>query len=296
MTRAAEQMNVAQPALGLQMRQLEQDLGITLLNRHSRGVLPTSAGQLLHERGREILDLVERTTREVAAFNADAAETMSLGLTPSLMQLLASDLLVRVRQDIPGLNLQLVEELGFALLDALKRRELDLAFAYEVQPDASLEAEPWLHESLLLVRAPAPEDRPDAMGLSGSITLPEALRRDLIQADSRDMLRRIVDTASAKLGIPLRIAFEVQSVPAMKILAADGLGASIMPYGVVAAELRGGTLSGFRIREPLLERTLYLVRPEKRSPKTREKQLLAVLQQMRGRLNELLGPLARPAS
>lgn len=294
MTRAAEQMNLAQPAMGLQMRQLEQDLGVALLHRHSRGVLPTSAGQLLYERSRDILDLVERTRKEIAAFNPEAAETVTLGLTPSLMQLLAADLLVRVRQDMPQLNLLLVEELGFMLLDALRRRELDVALAFEVQRDDELDAEPWLHESLLLVRAPAPEDQPDAQGLSGRVTLADALRRDLIQADHRDMLRRLVDDAAARTGISLRIAFEVQSVRAMKILAAEGLGASILPYGAVAAELRSGTLAAERIDEPKLERTLYLIRPEKRSPSGSEARLLVLLKQMRGRLNELLGPLARP--
>ena len=50
MTRAAEQLHVAQTALGMQIRQIEEDLGVALLVRHSRGVEPTKAGRLLHER------------------------------------------------------------------------------------------------------------------------------------------------------------------------------------------------------------------------------------------------------
>jgi DNA-binding transcriptional LysR family regulator len=48
MTRAAEQLHVAQTALGMQIRQMEEDLGVALLVRHSRGVEPTKAGSLLH--------------------------------------------------------------------------------------------------------------------------------------------------------------------------------------------------------------------------------------------------------
>ena len=50
MTRAAEQLHVAQTALGMQIRQIEEDLGVALLVRHSRGVEPTKAGSLLHAR------------------------------------------------------------------------------------------------------------------------------------------------------------------------------------------------------------------------------------------------------
>ena len=64
MTRAAEQLHVAQTALGMQIRQIEEDLGVALLVRHSRGVEPTKAGNLLLSRALEILRLVEETRKE----------------------------------------------------------------------------------------------------------------------------------------------------------------------------------------------------------------------------------------
>ena len=66
MTRAAEHLNVAQTALGMQIKQLEESLGVTLLVRHSRGVEPTKAGSLLRERALEILKLVEQTRNDVS--------------------------------------------------------------------------------------------------------------------------------------------------------------------------------------------------------------------------------------
>jgi LysR family transcriptional regulator, nitrogen assimilation regulatory protein len=294
MTRAAEHLHVAQPALGLQIRQLEQDLNTTLLQRHSRGVVPTATGQLLRERAQEILALVERTRHEIAAADSDAMETITLGLTPSLTQLLASELLVRARQEIPGLALQLVDELSFVLLDALKRRELDVALAYEVPETAGLARTPWLREELLLVTAPAGGSTPAPADLP-AVTLADALQRDLALADRRDMVRRLVETVAGHAGAQARVAFELHSVQAMKILVADGVAATIMPYGTVAAELRTGALSAFRICEPRIERTLYLVTGEKRISRATEPCLLALLERMRIRLASLLGPLVRPA-
>ena len=294
MTRAAEHLRVAQPALGLQMRQLEQELGVTLLDRHSRGVATTPAGQVLYERALEMLDLVERTRRDVAAAAPDAVETITLGLSPSLMQLLGTDLLVRVRQEIAGLALDLVEEFTFVLLEMLARRELDLALAHEVPATPGLERTPWLREELLLLTAPGEAAAPGPGRFAGSVTLAEALERDLVLAGRRDMVRRIVEIEAERIGRPARVAFEVQSVQAVKILVADGLGATILPYGTAVAELRDGTLAGFRIRAPCLERTLYLVRPEKRPARAQEEKLMALLERMRERLFARLGPLARP--
>jgi tetratricopeptide (TPR) repeat protein len=65
MTRAAEQLHVAQTALGMQIRQLEEDLGVALLVRHSRGVEPTRAGNLLRARALDILSLVEQARKDL---------------------------------------------------------------------------------------------------------------------------------------------------------------------------------------------------------------------------------------
>ena len=138
MTRAADYLNVAQPALGLQIRQLEEDLGSQLLNRHSRGVEPTAAGLTLFERAQQILALVDETRAEMRALRGSVSESVRLGLTPSIISLIGYDLLVEAREEIPQVLFSVTDELGYALIDATKRGELDLALAYEVDD------EPWL--------------------------------------------------------------------------------------------------------------------------------------------------------
>ena len=70
MTRAADQLRVAQPALGLQIRQLEDDLGVALLVRHSRGVVPTEAGRLLYDR---VVAILRNWPRRAARSQRSAA-------------------------------------------------------------------------------------------------------------------------------------------------------------------------------------------------------------------------------
>lgn len=154
MTKAAERLGVAQPALGLQMRQLEQEYGVALLQHHSRGVIPTTEGQLLYECATELLELVNRTSREIGACRQETMETLRLGMSPSLTQLVASDLLIRARRDIPRIMLRLVEEMSFVLFDALRNGDIDMALAYDVPTQPGVESVALLREELLFVTAP----------------------------------------------------------------------------------------------------------------------------------------------
>lgn len=109
MTRAAEQLFVAQPALGMQIKQLEEHLGVTLLHRHPRGVTPTRTGQFLYERACEVLRLVDETERHVMAAGRDEREGVVLGVTNGYMNLVARDLIVLARAQLPGVRLSLAE-------------------------------------------------------------------------------------------------------------------------------------------------------------------------------------------
>ena len=93
MTRAAEQLNVAQTALGMQIKQLEESLGVALLVRHSRGEELTKAEELLHERAIEILKLVEQTRKEVAGDAGNTAESMPWH-TPALMLIIGTEMVL----------------------------------------------------------------------------------------------------------------------------------------------------------------------------------------------------------
>ncbi|HEY8579276.1 MAG TPA: LysR family transcriptional regulator, partial [Beijerinckiaceae bacterium] len=131
MTAAAQRLGLAQPALGAQIRQLEEELGVPLLLRHSRGVRPTEAGRLLAERARAILDEVEKARRELRALGRQERDHLTLGVTPSIVLTLGSELLTRAREEMPNVSVSLVEERTPVLLDALDRGQIDIAFLYE---------------------------------------------------------------------------------------------------------------------------------------------------------------------
>jgi LysR family nitrogen assimilation transcriptional regulator len=287
MTRAADQLNVAQPALGLQIRQLEEDLGSTLLTRHSRGVEPTPAGKTLFERARQILALVDETRAEMLALSGAMSETIRLGITPSIMNLIGYELLVEARQALPQVFISLTEELGFALIDALKRGELDLALAYEVEDEPSLNARPVFEEELLFVTALS--DVPP-----GPIAFADALAYPLTIPCERDMIRRLLEAAAQRLGLKVKIAFEVNSPLAIKTMLLRERASTIVPYGAVADEIAAGRLHGRRIVDPVIARRLFLVRPSGRPAFQHEAAIGEFMQRMTAKLGGKIGDLMRP--
>jgi len=289
-TRAAEQLNVAQPALGLQIRQLEQELGVDLLVRHSRGVLPTEAGRILFDRANTILQLVQETQQEIKSLGTIEREVVALGLTPSIMLQIGSDMLLDARESMPGVFLSLSEELSFVLVEALERGELDLAFAYEVTERPGLVLQPILREELVYVAAPSKAPAGE------TITFSEALNQDLVLAGEKDSIRRLVEASAERLSLPVHVPFEAQSVSAMKAVVSRGASASIMPYGTAIEELKRGMLVSRRITEPAITRTLYLIRSSRRGTFKHEAEMESFLIRVQERLLMSLGRLANPVS
>ncbi|MGE0800280.1 MAG: LysR family transcriptional regulator [Lautropia sp.] len=288
MTRAAEQLFVAQPALGAQVRQLEAALGVSLLSRHSRGVSPTPAGRILYQRACEIVRLVDETERQVAAAGRPQRERIRLGLTNGLINLLSRDLTLRARQSLPDVDLQLIEEMSSELADAVERNELDLALAYEIAQRQGLLRVPLIEEELLFISAAGAGDVPDTIAFS------ELASRPLALPVRHDGTHQLIRSAAVRMGLELNVALEVSSVTATRDLVAHGDVDSVMPFASAVQELRQGRLIARRIVNPALRRTLYLLRSERRALFVHEDALVDLLGTMVIGFVEQLDPLAVP--
>jgi LysR family nitrogen assimilation transcriptional regulator len=251
-TRAAEQLHVAQPALGTQLRQLEAHLGVPLLHRHSRGVDATPAGQLLYQRTQDMLALLERTESDVRQLHGTGSRPLTLGLTASLVHLIGADLMAWAATASPGQALKLREEPSFLLVDALERQEIDLALAYCAPMRPGLTVDPLLVEEIPLVM------RADGAPPGDTVSLEHALTFELAMGGERDVGRRLLADAAAAHGLHCRVAYETQSIAGIRDLLLRGWAASVIPYGSVARELDTGELVARRL-VPSMSMTLCLV-------------------------------------
>ncbi|MET0278336.1 MAG: LysR family transcriptional regulator [Pseudorhodoplanes sp.] len=287
MTRAAEQLHVAQTALGMQIRQLEESLGVALLVRHSRGVEPTPAGQALRKRAQAILDLIGETRTEIAAFNRQEAETIRLGITPALMLIIGTEIALTMRERVPQIQLSMAEAMSHVLAETLARGETDYILCYDVPDQPQFARVPILQDDLVLVRLPEGEPR-------RPIPFTDVLENDLAMPEQGDTVRTAVAHAARSLGRELRIAHEVRSISAMKNLVMRGAAVSILPYFAVIDEVRDGRLDARQIVQPSIRRTLYLTSARQRPPFANADAFNAAIRSSLAIVLDALGPLAHP--
>jgi LysR family nitrogen assimilation transcriptional regulator len=267
-------------------------MGVVLLIRHSRGVSPTRAGQVLYERACEILRLMDETERQVTAAGRLEREGIVLGLTNGFSNLVGRDLVRQSRRDLPAVNLSLVEERSVVLVDALERHKIDIALAYEVHERPGVLRVPLVEEDLLFVSAPDC-DATDDPGLQNSIDFSELATHGLVLPGKRDGVRDQVLATAKRLAIELNVMLDVSSISMMRNMVAHGDAAAVMPYGNAVEDIERGLLVGWRITKPALKRTLYLVRSVRRAPFKYEDELLELLLDICRQFADHLGPLAQ---
>jgi len=287
MTRAAEQLHVAQTALGMQIRQLEEDLGVALLVRHSRGVEPTKTGRLLHSRALTILKLTEETRKDVSACEREESESICLGITPALMLICGTEIALTVREQLPHVFLSIIEAMSHVLVDSLLRGDADYILCYDVPDLPQLSRTALLQDDLVLATPPGPSK-------GKPIAFVDVLEESLAMPEEGDTVRAVVARTARDLGLDLKVTYEVRSVSAMKNLVARGSASSVLPYFAVIDEVRAGKLDARPITMPPLRRTLFLASSTQRGPFKSEAGLTGAVRSSLSGLLDALGPLAHP--
>lgn len=280
-SKAAATLNIAQPALGVQIKALEREFGVSLLVRTVTGTHPTPAGQIFLEEARLILRRLQdlkRTLRETAG---QAPRTVTLGLTASLSGLLTTRLVERLRDALPTLELKLFVELSHTLIEHVESGKLDLALAYSVPPSRALHREARLNEALCLITHPG-----SAFDAPGPVPLRDLAAAELAMPNAGDFVRRLITDATTAHGQVPRVAFSLDSMPAIKDVVTRGLACAILPHSAVMHEVAAGTLVIRPVIDPPLTRTLYLVRPADAEPNATTGPVLRIV-------DELLDELAR---
>jgi LysR family transcriptional regulator, salicylic acid-responsive activator of bsdBCD len=123
---AAKRLNIAQPPLSRQMKQLEDELGVQLFERGSRKIRLTEAGQLFRERVEQILGLVDGTTKEMTELNSGLGGTISIGTVTTSGAILLPNLISQFHSLYPNVTFQLWEGDGYRILELLDNRVIEV--------------------------------------------------------------------------------------------------------------------------------------------------------------------------
>jgi DNA-binding transcriptional LysR family regulator len=247
--RAAERLDMAQPPLSRQIKQLEEELGAVLFNRGRSSISLTQAGERLLERGKSILRQLEDTRLEVRRLGQGAEGRLRIGFVGSATFGILPNIIKSFRANYPEVSLSLVPMNNAQLHRALVSRELDVAFARPALKDPEFLTKELLEEKLILAL-------PDAVDTGGrTVAKLERLETHnliLFPEYPRPSYADFVLDACDKAGfkVPLRVwCMDLQTALS---LVSVGEGVCIVPESVASAPRKGMKFLGI---EPEIART-----------------------------------------
>jgi LysR family nitrogen assimilation transcriptional regulator len=238
LTRAAEVVSVAQPALSQQLAALEKGLGVPLVHRGAKGVRPTEAGRTLYRHARNILRQVEIAGAEARVAGTDVTGMVAIGLPTTAAAAFGMPLIRAVRARYPQIRLQLFESMSGYISELLDHNRLDFAILFRDVPSRAVELERLASESLYLVGTlPVTRGRTKAQakpraqaGAEGATVAIKALGElPLVLPSGSQGLREVVELAFAQAGVPLNVVADLDSLPFLLATAREGLACTILP-------------------------------------------------------------------
>src|SRR5215831_11277278 len=173
-TRTADKIGIAQPALTRHIKQLEAELGTQLLTRLPRGVRLTTSGRHFLDHARTIVLDVTRASEQVRGRAKAARGTVAMGTSPTLAPLLLPGCVAAAREQCPNVSMRVVEGFSPQLLDALLTGGLHIAVMTNPPRTTSLAMTPLCSEPLAVVTARG------ARGTRRALSLPELAATPLI--------------------------------------------------------------------------------------------------------------------
>lgn len=221
---AAEACHVSQPTLSTQIRKLEEELGVALVERAPRRVMLTEAGKEIADRARQVLAEVEQM-REVARRTRDPeAGSLRLGLFPTLGPYLLPHVMPALRERYPRLELLLIEEKTEVLLKMLRSGRIDAACLALPVHDDQLQAELLFEEPFLLA---VPGSHP--LAGTRSLRMDDLHDEHLLLLEDGHCLREQALDVCALAGAGERDDFRATSLETLRQMVAAGVGITLMP-------------------------------------------------------------------
>jgi LysR family transcriptional regulator, transcription activator of glutamate synthase operon len=252
-TRAAAREHIAQPALSQQIRRLEQEVGLALVERTTRRVTVTEAGHTLVARARRILSEVDAATAEMQALAGVRTGHVMVGTMHTMGPVDVSIALAMFHERHPGVELTVREQSSEELAEMLRDDVLDLAFlsVTERMESHGLGLHQLVSEELVVV---LPCDH--RLAERGTLRMADLAGEHFISYREGARLRELLTFAARHAGFEPQIKLESNESERIKRLVARDMGVAILPRS--DAERPGTVVATATLTEPSLRRDITL--------------------------------------
>ncbi len=247
LSRAADVMNIAQPALSQQLASLEAELNQQLLVRSKRGVVPTEAGAILYRHAQAILRQIDQAKSDVGMAGQTLSGSVSVGLGGIGISTIAMPLLLAVRARHPGILLYINDSFGTTLSELVMTGKIDMAVVYGDGRVRGLHLDPLIREPLVLVA------RKDQYGDRASIQFAELAEFDLLLPRKFNYIRRVLDKNFDREGVAPRIVAELETGVTIAQAVTAAIGVAILPFSAASVVCKDASLCHMQIEAPSID-------------------------------------------
>jgi LysR family nitrogen assimilation transcriptional regulator len=249
LSRAASMVHIVQPALSQQMSQLEQELGVQLLHRSVRGVMPTLAGQALYHHAQQLIKLADATSSVVHNSAEEVSGHVKLGLPSSIALVLVGPLVAALEERYPRIVLEVYESPSAYLAAHLINQQVDLSVLVDDIVQRGIEAELLIEERLHFVQSRKnPVLDPKKVEIRALAGIP------LMLTTHATTLRHLVDRAFADAGVSPTVKAQASSIQTLLLMVAQGGAGTIVPRSALAWHSAAELLQATLINPPLIRR------------------------------------------
>lgn len=252
-SKGAELAHLAVGAASKRISDLEDAVGTPLLERHSRGVTLTLAGQALHRHAQRVLADVDQLAAELSDHASGIVGVVRLWAnTSAVTQFLPGDL-AGFTQAHPRIRIELHEHDSEAIVLAVLDGRADLGIFAERTATLGLQTLPYRRDRLVLV---VPRKHP--LADREQLSIADALDHDFVGLSQGTSLARRIASAAASIGRPIRVRIHVRSFDAICQMVAAGLGIAVLPDAAVQPHLRSMGLRRIELTDSWIDRELLI--------------------------------------
>ncbi len=258
--RAADSLYVSQPAVSLQVQNLERQLDVPLFDRGGRRAQLTEAGHLLLSYGERILSLCQETCRAIEDLQNLQGGTLIIGASQTTGTYLLPRMIGLFRERYPDVAVQLHVHSTRRTSWSVANGQVDMAIIGGEVPaelQDSLQIVPYAEDELALI---LPTSHPLAQ--VEKIQRDDLYKLQFIALDSQSTIRKVIDQVLTRSGIETRrltIEMELNSIEAIKNAVQSGLGAAFVSVTAIERELQMGTLHRTPIDAVVIKRVLSVI-------------------------------------
>jgi len=258
-SRAGDEVGLTQPAVSRAIVELESQLGLKLLDRTTREVALTEAGQSLAARLERLLDELDQTLQDVRELAQARRGKVRVASSPTLSANLMPACIAACAAQEPDIQLVLLDRIQQDVLGSIRAGEVD--FGVVIEPDAAedLHCETIMRDPFVLV---VPKDH--ALARKASVRWPALEALPLVLLDHASGSRRLIDAALASHGTPGHVVQELGHATTVFRMVEAGIGISVMPGLAVPP----GGLGELVVRPllPRVQRDIVLAHRRNRAP------------------------------